>query len=161
MRRAQTWADGADLRVGVIDATAPDVAALAVALRPGDLAWINKTDDGDPAAAEAAVAPFHVKRVLGSARTGNGIDALEDAIAAIAAEDLAPREAPTLTRARHRAAVERAIAALDRATARIAEAPELAGEDFRLAARALGEIAGRVDVEDVLDRIFADFCIGK
>jgi tRNA modification GTPase len=40
-------------------------------------------------------------------------------------------------------------------------AAELAAEDLRLAARALGRITGRVDVEDLLDVIFRDFCIGK
>ncbi|MCH8002416.1 MAG: hypothetical protein IIA34_12250, partial [Proteobacteria bacterium] len=40
-------------------------------------------------------------------------------------------------------------------------APELVAEDLRLALRALGRITGRVDVEDVLDAIFRDFCIGK
>ena len=39
--------------------------------------------------------------------------------------------------------------------------PELAAEDLRLAARALGRITGRVDVDEVLDVIFRDFCIGK
>jgi tRNA modification GTPase len=38
---------------------------------------------------------------------------------------------------------------------------ELAAEDLRLAARALAKVAGRVDVEDVLDVVFASFCIGK
>jgi tRNA modification GTPase len=38
---------------------------------------------------------------------------------------------------------------------------ELAAEDLRLAARAMGRITGRVDVEDILDRIFSEFCIGK
>ncbi len=42
-----------------------------------------------------------------------------------------------------------------------AQIPELAAEDLRLAARALGRITGRVDVEDLLDVIFAEFCIGK
>ena len=42
-----------------------------------------------------------------------------------------------------------------------AGAPELKAEDLRLAARALGRITGRVDVEDVLDVIFREFCIGK
>ena len=40
-------------------------------------------------------------------------------------------------------------------------APELRAEDLRLACRALGRITGRVDVEDILDRIFREFCIGK
>ncbi|HEY1382052.1 MAG TPA: tRNA uridine-5-carboxymethylaminomethyl(34) synthesis GTPase MnmE, partial [Dongiaceae bacterium] len=61
--------------------------------------------------------------------------------------------------ARHRAAVEEAKAALDRA--RSAGQLELKAEDLRLAVRAIGRIAGRVDVEDVLDLIFKEFCIGK
>ncbi len=70
--------------------------------------------------------------------------------------------APLLTRSRHRAALCEASAAL----ARFRGAPvgtELAllTEDLRLATRALGRITGRVGVDDVLDRIFAEFCIGK
>ncbi|MFT5539435.1 MAG: tRNA modification GTPase, partial [Alphaproteobacteria bacterium] len=81
------------------------------------------------------------------------------------------RAAP-LTRARHRRALEDAVSALDRAVGGALElapevlapevlAPEVLAEELRLAARALGRIAGRVDVEDVLDRVFAEFCIGK
>jgi tRNA modification GTPase len=68
-----------------------------------------------------------------------------------------------LTRERHRNALERAHAALERARAMlVAHGPlELAAEEVRLAARAVGEITGRVDVEDVLDRLFSSFCIGK
>ena len=63
------------------------------------------------------------------------------------------------TRLRHRLALEACLTALDR----VAEAglPELQAEDVRLASQALGRLTGRVDVEEVLDRIFADFCIGK
>jgi tRNA modification GTPase len=68
-------------------------------------------------------------------------------------------EAPLLTRARHRQALEDAAASLRRA--RMASLPELQAEDLRLALRALGRITGAVDVEDLLDVIFRDFCIGK
>jgi len=68
-------------------------------------------------------------------------------------------EAPLLTRARHREALDDALDALHRSLA--AELPELRAEDLRLAWRSLGRITGRVDVEDLLDVIFADFCIGK
>ena len=64
-----------------------------------------------------------------------------------------------MTRARHREALEEAAAALRRSLA--ADLPELRAEDLRLAWRSLGRITGRVDVEDLLDVIFADFCLGK
>ncbi len=68
-------------------------------------------------------------------------------------------EAPSLTRARHRHALEEAASALNGAMA--AEQPELIAEDLRLAGRSIGRITGRVDVEDILDVVFRDFCIGK
>ncbi len=67
--------------------------------------------------------------------------------------------APAITRARHRAALQDCRVSLARAAA--ASQPELMAEDLRLATRALGRITGRVGVEDVLDVIFKDFCIGK
>ena len=71
-------------------------------------------------------------------------------------------EAPIVTRARHRRALEETIAALDRALAQAAGASEeLIAEDLRSAATALGRLTGRVDVEDLLDVIFREFCIGK
>jgi tRNA modification GTPase len=68
-----------------------------------------------------------------------------------------------LTRERHRRALSDAVEALRRAieSPDPVAAPELLAEDLRLAARALGRVAGHVDAEDVLDRIFSQFCIGK
>ena len=69
-----------------------------------------------------------------------------------------------MTRARHRASIEAAAKWLERFRV-AASAPEpaidLLAEDLRLAARELGRITGRIDVEDYLDVIFRDFCIGK
>jgi len=97
-----------------------------------------------------------------SAVTGEGFDALLDQLTRHADSFLAGAEPALVTRARHRRALEDALAALRRALK-----PELAGredllaEELRLAARALGRLTGRVDVEDILDVIFRDFCIGK
>ena len=67
-----------------------------------------------------------------------------------------------MTRQRHRDTLRGATDALGRA---IAAGPggqdELIAEELRLAGRALGRLTGRVDVEDILDVIFRDFCIGK
>ena len=71
------------------------------------------------------------------------------------------REAPSLTQARHRHALEETLTALQRFLATDGKEPELLAENIRLAARALGRITGQVDVEEVLDAIFRDFCIGK
>lgn len=95
-----------------------------------------------------------------SVRTGAGIDAL---LAAIVAR-LGPKrgsEPALLTRERHRIAVTDAIAALERALASPHGQAELLAEDVRLAVRALERLVGRIDVEDVLDQLFAGFCIGK
>jgi tRNA modification GTPase len=95
-----------------------------------------------------------------SMATGEGLDGVIDAIEHAARQRLeVAGEAPALTRARHREAVRHAAEALDRAMS--APAVELFAEDLRLAVRTLGRITGRVDVEDLLDLIFRDFCIGK
>ena len=99
-----------------------------------------------------------------SCRDGTGLEGFLEALEAALTARLVPGLSVVLTRARHRAALEDCVAALERFLAARDEAltaPELATEDLRLAARALGRITGRVDVEDVLDVIFAEFCIGK
>jgi tRNA modification GTPase len=97
-----------------------------------------------------------------SAASGKGFDALLLALMRRAEAFLAGGESALVTRARHRRVLQDALAALRRALA-----PDLAGredllaEELRLAAHALGRLTGRVDVEDILDVIFRDFCIGK
>jgi tRNA modification GTPase len=96
-----------------------------------------------------------------SAKTGEGIDSLLDAIAD-SAERLFSGEGPALiTATRHRLAFEEALAHLERLLAQPDSPPEFLAEDLRLAARALERIAGRVDVEEVLGEIFSRLCIGK
>ncbi|MGC5777836.1 tRNA uridine-5-carboxymethylaminomethyl(34) synthesis GTPase MnmE [Methylobacterium sp. NFXW15] len=96
-----------------------------------------------------------------SARTGEGLPALLDALRERAEAGMGEGDA-LITRARHREALERCLDHLDRLCAGVAGGlPELAAEDLRLAVRALGEVGGHVGVEDVLDRLFAGFCIGK
>jgi tRNA modification GTPase len=97
-----------------------------------------------------------------SARTGKGFDALLDALARYAEKYLAGAESALVTRERHRRALQDALAALRRALAPdLSSREDLLAEELRLAARALGRLTGRVDVDDVLDVIFRDFCIGK
>ena len=97
-----------------------------------------------------------------SALTGQGIDPLLADLAGFARDLFQRGESAVVTRERHRVALQQTKGALDRAVALGPSAgEELIAEELRLAARALGRLTGRVDVEDVLDVIFRDFCIGK
>ncbi len=159
LRRARACAEAADLRLVVTEAgTWPEIDPE---LRPhldGDaLLVVNKVDrrsvsdgvweDGRPVHAV-------------SVRTGEGMAALAAAltrtVARLCGEGL---DSVPLTRHRHRAALEACAAALDAAADETA--PELVAERVRAAVQALGRITGRVDVDDLLDVVFRDFCIGK
>ncbi len=94
-----------------------------------------------------------------SAATGAGMDILRDVLAAAAHRLTQGEGPPPLTRARHRAALSQAAERLDAALD--APLPELRGEDLRMALRAIGRITGIVGVEDILDQVFRQFCIGK
>jgi len=97
-----------------------------------------------------------------SALTGEGFDALLAQLMRQAEVFLSGSESALITRERHRRALEETLAALRRAQSpAVAAKEDLLAEELRLAARALGRLTGRVDVEDILDVIFRDFCIGK
>ncbi|MGH6673875.1 MAG: tRNA uridine-5-carboxymethylaminomethyl(34) synthesis GTPase MnmE [Xanthobacteraceae bacterium] len=97
-----------------------------------------------------------------SASSGTGVEQLIAALTAYAQSYFAATESALVTRARHRRALEETVSALDRALGhRAAHREELIAEDLRAAATTLGRLTGRVDVEDILDVIFRDFCIGK
>ena len=70
---------------------------------------------------------------------------------------------PALTRARHRHAARETLEAVERAIQHLQRAAplELSAEDLRVAAHALGRITGKVDIEELLDAIFREFCLGK
>lgn len=148
IRRARARVAAADLVLHVV-ATAPP--ALPPGLPPAGLLVVNKVD---LAAMTVPAGGFGV-----SATRGDGIAALRAHLADWAQRVLRPGEPALLSQARHRAAFADAAAAL--ASAADTRDPVLRAEGLRSAARAFGRIAGRVDVEDVLDRIFSRFCIGK
>jgi tRNA modification GTPase len=99
--------------------------------------------------------------VVTSAVTGAGIATLLEIVTAHVMTALAPGESPLMTRERHRAALVVAAEAIADATAAGERPLELRAEDLRRAGDALGRITGRIDVEDLFDVIFRDFCIGK
>lgn len=145
VRRALVRAEDADLIVEVSDSGhfADEPASLRIMVA-------NKSDLGQPAQAGA---------VAVSALTGDGLDVLRDRLAVAARTMTETAGPPPLTRARHRAALLEALDRLD--TAIETDLPELRGEDLRLALRAIGRIVGHVGVEDILDTLFGQFCIGK
>ncbi|HLI21849.1 MAG TPA: tRNA uridine-5-carboxymethylaminomethyl(34) synthesis GTPase MnmE [Stellaceae bacterium] len=160
VRRARARAASADLKLVVLDATRPaEAEAIRALIDAQTIVVANKIDllRGADAAWSDTLGAGAALRC--SAATGEGIAALIERLAAAVAMLLTGETAPLVTRARHREALEVCIAALDRFTE--ARMPELAAEDLRAAARALGRITGRVDVEDMLDALFREFCIGK
>jgi len=97
-----------------------------------------------------------------SATTGLGFDQFLDQLAVHAEGLLAGAESSLVTRQRHRLALQETQAALRRAVGgQVPVTEDLLAEELRIAAGALGRLTGRVDVEDILDVIFRDFCIGK
>lgn len=159
VRRALARAEDADLRLALVDVSRETLSAsLADRLRPGDAVIWNKADR---VAAVDAEAPEGIKAFPVSALTGDGVWQLEAWLSSVVTERLSAREAPALSRARHRAGVERALDHLQSARSRLTDAPELAAAEVHLALRALEGLTGRIDVEDVLDRVFSQFCIGK
>ncbi|MCA1907422.1 MAG: tRNA uridine-5-carboxymethylaminomethyl(34) synthesis GTPase MnmE [Magnetospirillum sp.] len=151
--RALHRAESADLKLLVFDATLwPGMDPATKGLADEDsIVVFNKADLANPVDFSGAI--------MVSARTGHGLDALFARLETEVAERFAVTAEPALTRARHRAAVDQCLEAL--AGFDTTKPVELAAEDLRQAARALGRITGRVDVEELLDVVFREFCIGK
>ena len=144
--RAVSRAGAADLRVFLLDH--PD-EALLIAPQQDDIVVQGKADMRPGADAV-------------SGRTGQGLDRLVARITAVLANKAA--SAGVMTRERHRFAMIRAVEAMESARYQVEDiggAAELVALDLRRAARALDMLVGRVDTEDLLDEIFASFCIGK
>jgi len=92
---------------------------------------------------------------------GTGVERLVDSVRRFA-EDFFTAEPALVTRERQRAHLKETVIALQGAKRAAHEGQEeIMAEQLRLATRALGKLLGRVDVEDILDVIFRDFCIGK
>ena len=144
VRRARARVADADLVLNVVD------DALGV-MPEGELVVINKSDLGGPAGPAGTLSI--------SALRGDGMEALRTWLVDWARTKVRPGEPALLTHVRHRTAFADAGAAIESAAA--TDDAVLRAEGLRLASRAFGRIAGRVDVDDVLDRIFSNFCIGK
>jgi tRNA modification GTPase len=156
IRRARARAGEADLVLALFPADRqPDPATLQAATAHPEVLVVATKCDLAPTPALLAGRPA----LPTSAYTGAGLAELKARLTAEAARRAGLADAPQLTRARHRAALSEAVELLSEAGA--APLPELAAEAYRAAIAALGRLTGRVGVEQVLDIVFGDFCIGK
>ena len=157
VKRALASAKEADI---VIWVDAPDVADEAADEAADDMArdWRSAADMR--LANKSDLARLDDDGALRlSAKTGDGAEALLAALGRLVLQKTGSGESAPVTRARHVAILREVLAHIE--AAQQADAPELAAEDLRLAQRALGRMTGTVDVEQLLDVVFADFCIGK
>ena len=148
VRRARAEAAASHLTLLLLDGSGAGEIPHGIA--PDLIVW-NKSD-----------LPEFQKRdgISLSLKSGDGLAQLLSALTALVEKRLETKdESPALTRPRHRHALNDALASLHHA--QDAKEPELFAEDLRLAARAIGRITGTVDVEEILDSVFRDFCIGK
>lgn len=154
VRRAERAAREADLRIHVIDGANPEPVKGPV--EPQDIIVFNKAD-----AYPIGLAPKGALPV--SAALGTGVDELESRISGFISLRAASVEAPVITRARHRQKLTAGLDSLVSARQLLKDdmGAELAAEDVRMALRQLGSVIGAVGVEDVLDAVFSQFCIGK
>jgi tRNA modification GTPase len=157
VRRAERVAAEADLRLFMVDGSAPELGVLSSPFRQStDMVVVNKAD-----ADLASGLPEYDHKI--SAKDGDGVPELEKALADFISNKAASVEAPVITRARHRARLVDGLSCLIAARDALEHGtgPELAAEDVRLAIRHLGAVVGSVGVEDVLGAVFSQFCIGK
>lgn len=150
VRRAVERANAADLRIFLLDS---DDAIPMLDPRPGDILARSKADLG-------AVAREGVLQISGV--TGVG---LTDLIALLTAEfESRVASVGVMTRVRHQQAMGSAVSSMESARDELRNGPartEITAEHLRQAIRALDSLVGRIDVEHLLDDIFASFCIGK
>jgi tRNA modification GTPase len=164
VRRALARAAEADLKLLVLDASAPlgeeRNTAVAGVVDGDTLVILNKLDIARRECERANTLGGITPPVRISVKTGEGLDELLRRLTSEIAQRMpSAGAAPVITRARHRAALTECLGALERY--RTDALPELSAEDLRLAVQALGRITGRVDVEEILELIFREFCIGK
>jgi len=152
VRRARARAAEADLVLWLTDADGGTQAGQSAAPT-----WIVRNKiDLDTAALTRSEAMFAI-----SASRGDGLGELTAALVGYAQEFFGSVEAGLIGRQRQRDLLQQAASSLQRSIEVIGTGEELAAEDLRSAAYALGRLLGQVDVEDILDVIFREFCIGK
>ena len=154
VRRAHQRLENADLKLAVFDVvTMPQqISEFKALIDAKTIIIANKSDLNSATLPNANYIPI-------SARTGEGLPQLFDALKHRMEIMAGAVPSPLITRARHREAFIQALAALTRFST---HAPlELMCEELRVAATAIGKITGKILVDDLLDVVFRRFCIGK
>ncbi len=162
VRRALNRAEKAHMRLFVLRPELnPDVRGqfegLAVEFQDNDIIYINKSKAYKNTETEFLDKVF----VAGNALSGENIEALITHFEKVIEGSYSQQGVAGLTRQRHADCVRKALSAARRALGGLGHAPELASDDIRLALQALEELAGSSDIEQVFDRIFSRFCVGK
>jgi tRNA modification GTPase len=163
IRRAKARAADADLVFWLVDGRTEEGNVIPKpdaqgAVGPRNGYWLVRNKIDDPAQAEEMVNPKQPTFAI-SARNGRGLQELTNALIQFASSHF-DDDVSLITRARHRALLQETAGALRQAV-QIPDELELIAEELRIAIHSLGRLVGRVDVEDILDSIFRDFCIGK
>lgn len=159
IRRARGWAESADLRVLILDPeTIEEANAFDDLLKSDDPVLMNKADQ-----ATIAKKKMDAAYSLVSVKTGCGLERALSELTTIAKKKMGTQGLTTITQARHRARLNDCLAALKKAHFGLQNHTdlELIAEDFRSAIYCIGRITGHIDIEDLLDVVFKEFCIGK
>ena len=159
IRRARSWAESADLRVLILDPeTIENANQFGDLLKSDDPVLINKADQAATTKKKMAVG-----YPLVSVKTGYGLERALSELTTIAKKKMGTQRLTTITQARHRARLNDCLVALKKAHFGLQNHAdlELIAEDFRSAIYCIGRITGHIDIEDLLDVVFKEFCIGK
>lgn len=157
IKRAQEWAKTANSRLILLEPSTE--ADFLERLKPNpeyDLVVLNKID----------LLPTDLKKketLAISLKDEIGLDKLLSGLKKIVSKRIAGQEPAVITRARHREALQSSLNSMRSAKTALllGEEPEIVAEELRAATKSLGRVVGAVDVEDLLDIVFGDFCIGK
>ncbi len=163
IRRALERAGAADLVLWLSDPEDPDTGFFDSLPQPSAPIWrvLTKSDLVGSKRATLPVSQTGMPVFGVSAKTGDGMDILLAQLTEFARALVGGFDDPVATRERHRWHLVRALEAVEASLAASSLPLELRAEELRRAADELGHIAGRIGVEDLLDVIFGEFCIGK
>ncbi len=159
IRRAMDRATAADIKIALFDAEHfPHVDSHTLQLLDDDtIVLINKADLSPDLQMPQALAKFAPIKI--SVKTGEGLSVFLDRLQKLTETYFSHSADPVITRQRHRTLLQETVAHLEKFD--LNEELELACENLRMAAVSLGRITGHINVEEILDDIFSNFCIGK